>query len=77
MKKFVIALALSISIIGANFADENQQNSSINLYTFFVNIVNKQFRFPLVGFINIADGDHNSPQIGFINWNQNNFKHCN
>jgi hypothetical protein len=73
MKRFVLASVLAVLIIGSNFADENEKNGS-NLYTFFVNIVNEQFRFPLVGFVNIADGDHNSPQIGFINWNQNNFK---
>lgn len=73
MKKFVLASVLAVLIIGSNFAGENEKNG-INLYTFFVNIVNEQFRFPLVGFVNIADGNHNSPQIGFINWNQSNFK---
>ncbi|MDR1683475.1 MAG: hypothetical protein LBS25_08870 [Candidatus Symbiothrix sp.] len=70
MKKIILTLVLSISILGTTFAQENQQDNSINLYTFFVNVVNEQFRFPLIGFINIAKGSHNSPQIGFINWNQ-------
>ncbi|MDR1507929.1 MAG: hypothetical protein LBI67_12595 [Treponema sp.] len=39
MKKLVVALALAVSIIGSNFADENQRNSRVILYTFFVNIV--------------------------------------
>ena len=74
MKKLILVLLVSISIIGSIFAEENQQNSGANLYTFFVNIANEQFDFPLIGFVNIAGGDHNSSQMGFINWNQNNFK---
>jgi hypothetical protein len=73
MKKIIMAFILSISIIGMNFAQENQQGNNINVYTFFVNIVNEQFKFPLIGFVNVAGGNHNLPQIGFINWNQNDF----
>jgi hypothetical protein len=73
MKKIVIAMFIFIASIGLNFGQENQQDNNINLYTFFVNIVHEQFRFPLIGFVNIAGGNHNSPQIGFFNWNQNNF----
>jgi hypothetical protein len=74
MKKIIIVLVLSTSIAGLNFAQENQQNDGINLYTFFLNIINEQFRFPLIGFVNIAGGSHSLPQIGFVNWNQNNFR---
>jgi hypothetical protein len=73
MKKLIMLLILSTSIMGLNFAQENQQNGSGNLYTFFVNIVNEQFHFPLIGFVNIANGSHSLPQIGFVNLNQNNF----
>jgi hypothetical protein len=73
MKKLIMAFVLCITIFGTNYAQEDQRNNSVNLYTFFVNVVNEQFRFPLIGFVNIAGGSHNSPQIGFINWNQNNF----
>ena len=73
MRKVILALVLSISVSGINFAQENQQDTNINFYTFFVNVVSEQFRFPLIGFINIAGGNHGSPQIGFVNWNQNNF----
>jgi hypothetical protein len=73
MKKLIIALVLFIITIGSNYGHENQQNNGINVYTVFVNIVNEQFRFPLIGFANIAGGSHNLPQIGFFNWNQNNF----
>jgi hypothetical protein len=38
-----------------------------------VNIVNGQFRYPLIGFVNIASGSHDLPQVGFFNWNQNDF----
>ena len=70
-----MVLVLSLSVLGINFAQENlEDNNSINLYTVFVNIVNEQFRFPLIGFVNIAGGNHGSLQIGFINWNQKDFK---
>jgi hypothetical protein len=73
MKKIIMLLVLLISFMGLTSAQENQQKSGINLYTLFVNIVNEQFRFPLIGFVNIAAGSHNLPQIGFFNWNQNDF----
>jgi hypothetical protein len=70
MKKLVMVLVLLASMRGLNFAQQN----STNLYTFFVNIVNEQFRFPLIGLVNIAEGSHSLPQVGFINWNQNDFE---
>jgi hypothetical protein len=73
MRKFIIAFILCITIFGTNYAQKNQQGNSDNLYTFFVNVVNEQFHFPLIGFVNIAGGNHNSAQIGFVNRNQNNF----
>jgi hypothetical protein len=73
MKKFVIAVFLFVSSIGLSFGQEGQKNNDTSVYTFFVNIVNEQFRLPLIGFINIVGGSHNSPQVGFVNWNQNDF----
>ena len=43
-----------------------------NLYTFFINVVSEDFRFPLVGFVNIANGNHSLPQVGYVNWNTGN-----
>jgi hypothetical protein len=68
MKKLILSLVLSISIGGLNFAQDGR-----NLYTLLVNVVNEEFRFPLLGAVNIAGGSHNLPQIGFVNWNQNDF----
>jgi hypothetical protein len=66
MKKISTLLVLSWSITAASLAEEN---SGLNLYTFFLNIVNESFNFPLIGFVNIAVGSHTAPQIGFVNWN--------
>jgi hypothetical protein len=68
MKKFVLSLFFSMAVTGLNFAQSGR-----NLYTILVNVVNEEFRFPLLGAVNIAGGSHSSPQIGFVNWNQNNF----
>jgi len=46
---------------------------STNLYTFFFNVVNEDFNFPLIGIVNNATGSHNNPQIGFINTNVGEF----
>ena len=73
MRKFTFLIILCIMGISLSFADENQSEGGLNVYTLFVNIVNENFHFPLIGFVNIAAGSHSSPQIGFINWNQNNF----
>ncbi|MDR0656420.1 MAG: hypothetical protein LBG22_08920 [Treponema sp.] len=73
MKKIIMILALFLSISVINFAQENQQDNSANLYTFFVNIAGEQFRYPLIGFVNIASGNHDLPQIGYFNWNRNDF----
>ncbi|MDR2807609.1 MAG: hypothetical protein LBB43_01220 [Spirochaetaceae bacterium] len=74
MKKLVIVLLLSIALIGLGSAQETQESNGANWYTFFVNSVNDQFRFPLIGLVNSARGSHAMPQIGFINWNLNNFR---
>jgi hypothetical protein len=73
MKKLTFLVIFGIMCIGLNFAEENQSESEMIVYTFFVNIVNENFHFPLIGFVNIATGSHSLPQIGFVNWNQNNF----
>ena len=67
MKKRLLVLALIVNSAISGFAQET------NLYTFFLNIVNENFRFPLVGFVNIARGNHNLPQFGFVNWNTGDF----
>jgi hypothetical protein len=73
MKKIVIAVCIFVLSIELNFGQESQRENSINLYTFFANIVHEEFRFPLIGFVNIAGGNHSLPQIGFLNWNSGNF----
>jgi len=73
MKKVFLLISLGMVFLTHNFAQENQQQSGTNVYSFFVNVVNESFRFPLFGFVNIARGSHNLPQIGFINWNHNDF----
>jgi hypothetical protein len=61
------------TIMGINFARENQQSRSVNLYTFFVNIVDEQFQLPLFGSVNIVKGNHALPQIDFVNWSPKDF----
>ena len=50
-----------------NIVESSVTNQRIGLYTFFVNIVPDDFRFPLVGFVNTAIGSHQGFQAGFIN----------
>ncbi|MDR0536599.1 MAG: hypothetical protein LBH04_00905 [Tannerellaceae bacterium] len=38
-----------------------------NIYSFFINIANESFTFPLIGFVNVSTGNSNFPQIGFVN----------
>jgi hypothetical protein len=72
MKKWMVLVFIFVLGLNVSSAQEDNRNleSGINIYTLFVNIVNEQFRFPLIGFVNLARGSHNSPQIGFVNWNQ-------
>ena len=74
MKRIGIALVLSLAVIGMSAAQEDESADSINVYTFFVNVVTERFRLPLLGFVNIAGGSHNLPQIGFVNWNGQDFR---
>jgi len=66
MKKVVIILVFSLLSI-AGFSQET------NAYAFFVNVVNDNFKYPLVGFVNVAKGNHKGLQAGFVNWNAHNF----
>jgi len=66
MKKIVIVLVFSLLSM-ASFSQET------NAYAFFVNVVNDNFKFPLVGFVNVAKGNHKGLQLGFVNWNARNF----
>ncbi|MDR1802836.1 MAG: hypothetical protein LBQ94_04460 [Treponema sp.] len=51
----------------------DQDETEKNIYSFFMNIVNEPFPFPLFGFVNIARGSHGLAQVGFVNWNSENF----
>jgi len=75
MRNFILFIILMIVInVGLLPAQtqESQEQSGANVYSFFVNIVNEPFHFPLVGLVNIAIGNHILPQIGLINFNLNN-----
>ena len=67
MKKIVITLVLSMYVLMAF-------SQGTNVYSFFVNFVNEDFKFPLIGFVNTAKGDHKGLQLGFVNTNTGNFK---
>ena len=49
-----------------------EKENGNSLYSFFVNIVDEDFRYPLIGFVNIAKGNFNNTEIGFVNWNNKN-----
>jgi hypothetical protein len=66
MRQLIIAIVLSL-LSFAGFAQET------NVYTFFLNVVNDDFKFPLIGFVNMANGNHKGVQLGFVNWNVRNF----
>ena len=53
--------------------DSDEEQSNNNIYSFFVNVVNEGFRFPLIGFVNIAKGNFSTTELGFVNWNTKNF----
>ncbi|MCL2380126.1 MAG: PepSY domain-containing protein [Treponema sp.] len=42
---------------------------SVSMYTFFVNAVSGEFRFPLIGLVNIAMDDHSGLHLGLLNQN--------
>lgn len=50
-----------------NIVENIDTKGRIGLYTFFFNVVQDDFRFPLIGFVNTAIGSHQSLQAGFIN----------
>jgi len=56
-----------------NYTRDAKSESAPSLYTFFVNNVSEEFRYPLIGFINTSRGNHIMPQIGFVNANTGNF----
>ncbi|MDR0497634.1 MAG: caspase family protein [Treponema sp.] len=59
---------------GRSRGTEDASSSSEGaVFSFFVNIVPEQFRFPLFGFVNIARGNQSMPQFGFVNWNTGSF----
>ena len=50
-----------------NIVETINSKRQVGLYSFFVNVVPDDFRFPLVGFINTAIGSHKGLQAGFVN----------
>jgi hypothetical protein len=66
MKRLFITAIFSIFSL-ACFSQET------NAYTFFVNVVNDDFKFPRIGLVNVAKGNHQGLQLGFANWNARNF----
>jgi len=50
-----------------NIIESVETKHRIGLYTFFVNVVPDDFRFPLVGFVNTTIGSHQGLQAGFVN----------
>ena len=81
MKKiaaFGILLLLLTLSLPADEEDDSEQGGSKNpsgnsIYTFFFNIVNENFRYPLFGMFNLVIGDFNNLQVGMVNWNTRNF----
>jgi hypothetical protein len=61
---------------GSDSEDEGitgwQSPFNTSIYSFFLNVVDESFRFPLLGFVNIAVGNFNTVQLGFVNWNTRN-----
>ena len=66
MKKAAVTLAFSVCVLAAF-----SQGTSV--YSFFVNVVNEDFKLPLIGFANTAKGSHSGLQAGFINTNTGDF----
>jgi hypothetical protein len=50
-----------------NIIESIETRHRFGLYTFFINVVPDDFRFPLLGFINTTIGSHQGLQTGFIN----------
>ncbi len=66
MKRIILVWVLcTVSFTG--FSQET------NVYTFFLNIVNEDFKIPLIGFVNLANGNQKGFHLGFVNWNERNF----
>ena len=66
MKKTIITLIFGMYAFSAF-------SQGPNIYSVFVNYVNEDFKFPLIGFVNMAKGDHKGLQLGFLNTNTGNF----
>jgi hypothetical protein len=50
-----------------NIIENIDARRGFGVYTFFVNVVPEDFRFPLIGFVNTAIGSHQGLQAGFVN----------
>ncbi len=70
MKKIFIVLAVfmfcNCNLMFAQKEANPSENKTV-VYTFVVNVVPDNFRFPMIGFANYVNGDHNNLQAGFIN----------
>jgi hypothetical protein len=53
--------------------DDEKENTSGTIYTFFFNMVYEPFPYPLIGFVNVAVGNHKIFQVSYVNWNTGNF----
>jgi len=84
MKRAFLTLAVIAGIATMGLADEFAADMGegaaaegvagrTTVYSFFVNVVDENFRFPLIGFFNMALGNHALPQIGFVNHNTGDF----
>lgn len=64
---FATVLFLSLFIIQkSNFAQDTVKANTI--YTGIINIVEEDFKFPMIGIVNIANGNFDCVQLGFYNF---------
>ena len=69
MKKIFVLTAFLVFASSLTFAQskDNSAETKTVVYTFFINVVPDNFKFPVIGFVNNVHGDHNNVQAGFIN----------
>ena len=74
MKKILMLMMISLVITNLVCDEDSKPKNNIAIYTFFINIVNEPFPYPLIGFVNLASGSHKTLQMGFLNYNEKDFK---
>ena len=57
----------SISNSSISIIESLEANRPLGVYSFFINVVQDGFRWPLIGFLNTAVGSHQNLQLGFVN----------